>query len=539
MNKIHDKILVMADKKTTALIKACAKKFSNLEVIEAHSENKAFELIYNYTLVLMIIDTSLPQIDTYKVGSMLRSHLQVHNTPLLILCDEIEQDNLLTDFDTLKIDYLLRPFTKEQVRSKIKIFFELFKQTNAVHQSIDELDRVYRKIIGQHEQSAKEEAVDKALSIKASHATNQIQQALRNHASNIHLLMRNHNLNIEEKIRLAAVKNAAEQISLTTKKLTSHIRFAKDKPLDQNYSILYVQESDEDFSIFNHFMRGVIKCDLTQGTTIAKSLELIYKQAFDLIFIDYAQQDGTGLELLAKLKRVRSDTPVIFTLDKPLAHKGPEAMSKGAFTYLLKEEFSSTRMLSIIHNTLEKAALTREVEDAQNRIVMISQKDYLTRLYNRRCFEEELESEISKARRYHTALSILLLDFDSFQAINDSHGFDAGDQVLAASATIIQGMVRGNDVVCRYGGEEFGIILSNTGPKGARMLAERLRRKMAHHDFETAQGSLNLTVSIGLAAFDPKTDTTYARLVKKGLNALTSAMEDGGNKVHVHTTDDK
>ncbi|MCF6249439.1 MAG: GGDEF domain-containing protein, partial [Desulfobacula sp.] len=101
------------------------------------------------------------------------------------------------------------------------------------------------------------------------------------------------------------------------------------------------------------------------------------------------------------------------------------------------------------------------------------------------------------------------------------------------SATIIQSMVRDNDVVCRYGGEEFGIVLANTSLSGARILADRIRKKMAEHDFDTETDHLKLTVSIGIAAFDKKMDTSYSRLVKRGLQALTSAMERGGNTVKI------
>ncbi len=531
MKTIRDKILVLAHDKNKTMIEEAALAFVHLDILEAGSENKAFELIYNHALVLVIIDETLGHIDSYKIGSMLLSHRHTHNTPLLILCEKVRPDNFLSDFELLNIDHLLLPCTGEQIEAKIRLFLDLYKKNSAVFQSIDEQDRVYKKILDQHEQTASKEAADKALSVKASHATNRIRQALRIHASNIHLILRNHNLNAEERTRLAAVKNAAEQISLTTKKLTSHIRFAKEAAVDRTYRILYVQGSDDDFSIFHHIMKSTAKCELIQARHIAHSLEQIGKDRFDLIFTDYTQADGNGLELLARLNRIRSDVPVIFILDRSHAHIGPDAVLKGAFTFMLKEELSGTQLLSLIRNTLDKAALTREVEDAQSRIVMFSRKDYLTRLYNRRCFEQELETEMSKAKRYKTALSILLLDFDRFHTINETHGFDIGDQILSASAGIIQGMVRANDVVCRYGGEEFGIILSSTAITGARMLAERIRRALASHDFYTDTGSLNLTVSIGIAAFDHESDTTLSGFVKKGLSALENAMEVGGNKV--------
>ncbi len=534
MNITQDKILVMAKDETIAAVKASAEAFSNLDILTAASENEAFELIYNHTLVLVIIDAALPHIDTSKMGPILLSHKQIYNTPLLILCDTSPADTFLSDFDALQIDYLLRPYTNEQIQAKIKIFFDLFKQKNVVQQSINELDRVYQKVITQHEQSIQKNMAAKSIATRASIAASQIQESLRNLQGNIYPLLKNTEFSIATRSKLASIKTASEKISMVTKKLISFSGTPKTIKSDQDYKILYAQGSDEDFNIFNHFIKGVLKCDLYQAKTIEQSLELISKSRFDLIFIDYAQSTGTGFDLLSELNQMHSDIPVTFTLDKAHVQYGPDAISKGAFSYFIKEELSHAYMLSIINNTLEKASLTKEVEDAQSRIVMISRKDYLTKLYNRRCFEQALESEFSKAKRYGTDLSILLLEFDDFQTITNTHGYDIGDQILTTSATIIQSMVRGDDVVCRYGTEEFGIVLANTAISGARILADRIREKLAEHEFNTETTLLKLTVSIGIAAFDDKSDTIYPELVKKGFKTLASAMKQGGNTVKTY-----
>ena len=128
----------------------------------------------------------------------------------------------------------------------------------------------------------------------------------------------------------------------------------------------------------------------------------------------------------------------------------------------------------------------------------------------------------------------MILDFDRFGTINETHGFETGNAILTTSAALIQAMVRDNDVVCRYGGEEFGIVLPNTEFKGARMLAERIRKKIAAHEFKKNSIVLKLTVSIGIASYASKTDTAYPILVKRALDALTSAMDNGGNNVKAH-----
>ncbi len=540
MNIICDKILVIAGPEPKTVISTCLEDISGLEMLEANSENKAFELIYNHSFVLVIIDKALAHIDMYKIGSMLLSHRQTHDIPLLIITGSICPEKFLTDFKALQIDTIQTPVDPRLIQSKIKIFFDLFKQKTAVAQSITELDKAYKKIVAQHELVLQDAFSRKELVNRSSVAANRMQQPLRSLRGNIYQLFQNNGMAGKTKSNLVAVRTAAESLSQISKTmLASPGRVKKiimgntsGRNLEHTYKILYIQTSDEDFSIFSHVMNSVIRCNLSHAKTLAQSLELIAVKPFDLIFTDHFLSDGTGLDLLSRLNRMRSDIPVIFTLEKSCVHFGPIAVSKGALSYFIKEELSSGNILSIIYASLAKAKITREVADARDRIVMIARKDALTKLHNRQCFDQELESEVSKSKRYHTPLSILILDFDGFKPLCETHGFDTGERLLTTSAGLIQSMVRDNDVVCRYGGEEFGIVLTNTALNGARMMAERIRERIARHEFEKGPLVLPLTVSIGIASYDPQTDTTCSILVKKALGALTSAMDQGGDRVN-------
>jgi len=469
---------------------------------------------------------------------MLLSHKDTHNSPLLIATRSIESEKFITDFKALYIDYIKKPFTPELIRSKIKIFFELFKQKNTVAQSIDELDKAYKKIVEQHELVIKEEFSRKELVNKSSIAANQIQPPLLSLQSSLYKILKNRNVAPEIKSNLATIKTAAERLSHITKSLMAFPGKAKkiladhaeSKNANQLYKILYVQAFNDEFNIFRHFLRNVIKCDLIQATIVDDAMNLIANNTFDLIFIDHSLPANGGFNLLSQLTRMKSDIPVIYTIDKQRSDSGPVAMSKGAFTYFVKEEMTSANILTLIYSTIAKAKITQEVADAQNNIVMISRKDYLTKLFNRRCFEEALESETSKSRRYQTPLSILLVDFDNFKSINETHGYNSGDSILSTSASIIQSMVRNNDVVCRYGGEEFGVVLPNTATNGAKILAERIRKKLADFKFEFDSKYATLTVSVGIASFDHEADSSFAPLVTRALGGLSLAMENGGNK---------
>ena len=537
---VKDKLLLMTGADTKAAIMNSLKEFSDLEILEADTEKKAFELIYTHFFVLVIVDETLPHIDMYKIGAMLMSHRHTYNTPLLIITDAGVSKQFLSDFQALMIDYMVKPFDGQLIRAKINIFFDLFKQKKAVDQSLNELDKIYKKMASQHGPAIQEEFSKKDLASRSVIAANQIQQPLRSLQGSMNQLLQDKNITPKIKSGLASVKTAVDRITRITKKLaaspvkSNHIQLQNDDASDPAnvYQVLYIENSNEDFSIFSHFIRGVIQCAVSQAKTLEEAIEYISEKKIDLIFINYLLPDGNGFDLLSKLNHLRSDIPVIFTLEQQTLHKGPEAIAKGAFTYFAKEEISAETIFSIIHNTLKKAGIAKEAEDARNRIIMISRKDFLTKLYNRQCFEQELASEISTAKRYHTPLSVLITDFDNFKkTVNLVHGYGIGDAILTTSAALIQSMVRTNDRVCRYGGEEFGIVLPNTALGGARILAERIREKIAGFSFEAGTTALRLTISIGIAAYDHNSGTLVHALAKNALHALTSAMDKGGNKV--------
>jgi two-component system cell cycle response regulator len=129
-------------------------------------------------------------------------------------------------------------------------------------------------------------------------------------------------------------------------------------------------------------------------------------------------------------------------------------------------------------------------------------------------------------------LATLVIDIDYFKAVNDTHGHDAGDDVLRDFALRIKRSIRGIDLPCRYGGEEFVIVMPETDMAVAAMVAERLRRRIAGEPFAIEQGakSIPVTISIGIAALRGKEDTA-ATLLKRADQALYRAKRDGRNRV--------
>jgi diguanylate cyclase (GGDEF)-like protein len=159
----------------------------------------------------------------------------------------------------------------------------------------------------------------------------------------------------------------------------------------------------------------------------------------------------------------------------------------------------------------------------------LSKTDALTGVANRRSIMELLDHELRQARRYQHSLTCVMVDLDHFKRVNDDFGHITGDKVLAATADALRKSVRDTDVIGRYGGEEFLLVLPNTDTGGAREVAERCRRTVA----EARVGTIGITASFGIATFpDPEIDSVDD-LVKTADDALYAAKRDGRDRVAV------
>jgi diguanylate cyclase (GGDEF)-like protein len=158
-------------------------------------------------------------------------------------------------------------------------------------------------------------------------------------------------------------------------------------------------------------------------------------------------------------------------------------------------------------------------------------RDPLTNLYNRRYMQEFLDRELHSARRKHRSLAVMMLDLDHFKRYNDNNGHAAGDEALAAVGEALMRSVRAEDVACRYGGEEFALILPECSLGQAAGRAEEIRKRIKEYRPQGERLSANvLTISIGVAAFDETTDRVDL-LLKFADDALYEAKREGRDRV--------
>jgi diguanylate cyclase (GGDEF)-like protein len=198
----------------------------------------------------------------------------------------------------------------------------------------------------------------------------------------------------------------------------------------------------------------------------------------------------------------------------------------GSAEQLLVEAFASQASISI-----QNAYLFQKVREQAT-------TDPLTGVYNRRYFIEVVNHEIGLARQQERKLSMVLIDLDHFKLVNDTYGHVAGDQVLVRVAQTAKGQIRTSDVCCRYGGEEFAILLPDTDLNAAVQVASRLREEINLARVQTRKGEVCVTASIGVAALDSRTATVEDLLHQADL-ALYAAKEGGRNCVrfmHLNST---
>lgn len=155
--------------------------------------------------------------------------------------------------------------------------------------------------------------------------------------------------------------------------------------------------------------------------------------------------------------------------------------------------------------------------------------DPLTQANNRASFDDLIHKEISLAKRYGKNLSIVFLDIDHFKTINDTHGHECGDVALASVAKWIKQSLRNSDILFRYGGEEFVILLRETGLEGAQIVAERMRAAIASHTLSYDMTNLNITASLGVSAL--RSEDTAETMVKRADEAMYRAKKNGRNQV--------
>jgi len=173
------------------------------------------------------------------------------------------------------------------------------------------------------------------------------------------------------------------------------------------------------------------------------------------------------------------------------------------------------------------------VELLQEQLKELAVRDSLTELFNRRYLQEMLEVEFARSKRAETSTAILMMDSDQLKEINDKYGHKAGDDFLVHIANVIRASIRAGDIACRYGGDEFVMVMSNVTEDTAFERAEKLRKSIDSHHIDLRNKKVSISVSIGVAMY-PVHGTSGVELLQKADQALYLAKQMGKNRVVVY-----
>jgi len=274
----------------------------------------------------------------------------------------------------------------------------------------------------------------------------------------------------------------------------------------------------------------------------ASAIKIAKTVPIDLILLDLILPDISGYEVCRWL-RLNQDTkgiPIIMLTVKTNITDKVAGLEAGADDYLPKP-FDEAELNARIYACLRTKALqdelkerNRQLEDLLHKLEIMAITDHLTEIYNRRHFEEILKREFARALRYNLHLSCLMCDIDHFKRINDTYGHAAGDTVLKETARLIASSIREIDIVGRWGGEEFAVLLTQAKKEDARKVAERIRREVEGHRFHALPENERVTISIGVAGIPENGEIdNWEKLIKYADEALYRAKRNGRNRIEL------
>ncbi|ODR94453.1 diguanylate cyclase response regulator [Methyloceanibacter stevinii] len=254
---------------------------------------------------------------------------------------------------------------------------------------------------------------------------------------------------------------------------------------------------------------------------------------FDLLIVSLNLQNADGLRLCSQLRSLdrTRHLPIMMIVEPGEEARLHRGLDMGVNDYVMRP-VNPSELLARVRTQVKRKRYTDYLRSRLEQTVEMAVLDPLTALHNRRYLSSHLETLFEESAERGRPLSVLLIDVDHFKVINDTHGHDAGDDVLRELALRLRRNIRGIDLACRLGGEEFVVVMPDTGLESAYLVGERLRQCIAAAPFIAgAQNkAVNVTASMGVAALEYEEDTPEL-ILKRADQALYCAKRDGRNRV--------
>ncbi|MGN6624978.1 MAG: diguanylate cyclase [Tepidisphaeraceae bacterium] len=287
--------------------------------------------------------------------------------------------------------------------------------------------------------------------------------------------------------------------------------------------VLIIDDSRQIHRLVEAWLKGEL-IEVAAAVTAAEGRDMAARWQPDLILLDIDLPDTNGFELCRQMKSDETigRIPIVFLTGANSPEDRVAGLNLGAVDYIVKP-FHPAEFQARVRAALRTKYL---LDLLQQR----AQIDGLTGLRNRTYLDERLASEKSMLRRHPGMLACVMVDVDHFKSVNDVYGHAAGDEVLRAVAEVLQQAARGEDVITRYGGEEFTILTPGVDAVGAAKLAERARSTIEKLQIKRGGNVLKITCSFGVADYVPDGG---AGLLEMADAALYDAKQNGRNRVRV------
>jgi diguanylate cyclase (GGDEF)-like protein len=264
----------------------------------------------------------------------------------------------------------------------------------------------------------------------------------------------------------------------------------------------------------------------------------------DLILLDVMMPDIDGFKVCETLSKepTTSSIPIIMVTAKTHLKDLEHGLQAGAYDYI-KKPFEASELIARVRaalrfqkNQAELLEAKKRLEDMNEELAHLAITDSLTQIYNHTFLLNTLKFELERSERFSKDLAFLMIDIDFFKKINDTYGHLVGDEILQEVVRIIKSPIRSIDILGRYGGEEFGLVLPETNEDGAMTLAEKIRKKIEDNTFivsdEDVEHNIKLTVSIGVAIYPDKNVHDVTTLIKHADDALYFSKSEGRNRIY-------
>jgi diguanylate cyclase (GGDEF)-like protein len=287
----------------------------------------------------------------------------------------------------------------------------------------------------------------------------------------------------------------------------------------EEVNVLLIEDKKRDLTALENILR---ECGykVWSAHSAEEGIKLVKNRPFAVVVTELYMPGFNGIDVTKAALKLQPRISVVVITAYTFISTAVEAMEEGAYGYVTRP-FNPAEIRIVLERAIERFFLLSS-DKKKEHFAELSVKDGLTDVYNRRFLKMYLKNKTSLANRSYDKFSLVMIDIDHFKRYNDTKGHLAGDELLRKMCELFKEAVREEDVIFRYGGEEFVIYLAHTDKPGAALVAERISSVINLY--------MPTTVSMGVATF-PDDGTDLEELVSKADGALYKAKETGRNKI--------